>query len=489
MNAVNCHACGRTYNMGSIEFCDSCGERLQVHVAEPKTKLPLGLLQRLGLRKRNTSSEETPDDNQKEPLEINCLPAELIEAGWALSQRLASGDAIDIWDANQISENGSGSATRFLRYRTRVLTTPALYQALRQHKSPALPELIAHGTLDLGGARAAFELNRLPQTLQPLQSWLNSAPPSEAKALNLLPHLVDFLAQLFNSGVYPISFTPNNLLRDDDGRIVLDNCACLAAIDSKPLDYRPELENNALISRIWSAPESGEQLVVSPKSAIFSTGQLLVTALWGQPMDLASIRSGNVPCHTITEPRLARIIQGCLWIDNIESRWSLEQLTTAVANPLDQMPGVEDWSQLGPRAMRNAMPMAGRTYWRVEELLANAVLPQNWEQAITQLPNVLDWIENGSPWSSTAKQLRNQLHAGKSSDHILIKMAHSVIAGLPCTWRGLDFSNEHARTSLVNLAQRSLAEDATPEEIALVDLLFDADLRGAFVKAVQSQSH
>lgn len=213
---------------------------------------------------------------------------------------------------------------------------------------------------------------------------------------------------------------------------------------------------------------------------------MLALALWGQPQDLAALRAGNIPFHTIADARLARILQGCLWVSSIEGRWSLDQLQTAVAVPLDQLPPVDDWAQLGPRAMSNAFALAGRTYWRVEDLLAQAVLPQNWPQATAQIGAMLDWIESGSPWSSLAAHQRTQLESGRSADYVLIQLAHGVIPDLPRTWRGLDFSDAHARTALVHLAQRNLAANTTAEEAEQLETLFLADLRGAFLSPRQA---
>lgn len=456
------------------------------------------LLNRMGLRKRTSAGDQTlPDDNVAPAKQVsmpvfdpalssddgnNPLPPQVIEKGWHVAGSLVSNEAMDVWQVARSSDAGSAYA-RFCRFRARVLTTPSLYAHLGNHSCAALPTLLDHGTVNLKGhARASFELTLLPnKSLQPMQAWINRASPSEEKALSLLPHLVQMLTELAAAGVHPISFSPAQMLRNaDDGRIVLDNLAALAETGCAHTDYRPELDQNALISRLWSAPELAEQLVVSPKGATFCVGQLLTLALWGQPLDAAALRAGNVPFVSISDARLARVLQGCLWVESIQGRWGLDQLQAALTVPLDQMPPVEDWAQLGPRAMGKAFALAGRTYWRVEDLLAQAVLPQNWIQATARLSAMLDWIESGSPWASVAKHLRNQLEAGRSSDYVLIQMAHAVIPDLPLTWRGLDFSDDHARASLVNLAQRNLATDTSSDESDLLEALFRADLRGAF---------
>lgn len=461
------------------------------------------LLSRMGLRKRNPAADQTgpssdpattnatatPGLNSAPPPSDdgnNPLPPQLIEKGWRVAGPLVSSEAVDMWQVSRPSANGSAYA-RFYRFRARVLTTPSLYKRLGNHSCAALPTLLDHGTVSLiGHARASFELTLLPtnKSWEAMPSWLNKAPPSEEKALSLLPNLVQMLTELAAAGVHPISFSPAQMLRDaDGGQIMLINFAALAETGLTASDYRPELDQNALISRLWSAPELAEQLIISPKGSVFCVGQLLAMALWGYPLDLAALRAGNVPFASISDARLVRILQGCLWVESIQGRWDLHQLQTALTVPLDQMQPVEDWAQLGPRAMGKAFALNGLTYWRVEDLLVQAVAPQNWSQTTARLSAMLDWIEGGSPWASVAQHLRSKLEAGRSPDYVLVQLARTVIPDLPRTWRGLDFSDDHARDSLVNLAQRNLATDTTAEESQLLEALFSADLRGAFTSA------
>lgn len=422
-------------------------------------------------RENHFASDSGEDKN-------NPLPPSLVEAGWELSGQLISHEAADLWPVRR----AAGDSGVFRRYRAWVLTAPAVYDMLRSQPCVALTSLLDHGTVNLKGhAQASYELTNLPADGQPLPTWLSMAPPSEAKALALLPHLVAMLNTVASYGLQPISFQSAQLHRYPDGHLVLDNCGALARTDQHLTDYRPELDQNALLSRVWSAPEIGEQLVASPKGAVFSAGQVLAQALWGQPIDTAALRAGLVPFASIEDQRLARVLQGCLWVHTIEGRWDLAQLSAAASAPIDQLPAAEDWSQLGPRAMGNAFGFAGRSFWRVEELLEATVQAQNWSQALSQLNSILDWIEDGSPWASLATELRGDFEGGHSADWVLVRLAHGVQPKLPLTWRSLDFSDGHVRNSLISLAQRNLSTNTTPEEAELLDRLFRADLRGAFI--------
>ena len=503
---LTCPACAQKYTMGSHEYCPLDGERLQlqpavaVSVSEPAKDPSLlgGLLNRMGLRKRSLVIPTDPDGGKATQPAIptlplaehnNLLPSQVIEKGWGVTGTHMSNEIMDVWQVARHSTEAGSAYARYSQYRCQVLTSQALYAQLGAHSCAALPKLLDYGTTHLNGhARASFELTLAPdRASQSMASWLKQAPPSEEKALSLLPHLTAMLTNLAAAGVQSISFSPSQMLRHIDGHIALDNLAALTETASSPSDdYRPELNRTPFIGRLCSAPELAEQLVVSPKSALFSLGQVLAEALWGHPCAVADLRAGNVPFSTISDARLARILQGCLWVQTIVGRWDLAQLQAAVTAPLDAMPPVEDWAQLGPRAMGKAFALNGKTYWRVEDLLTQAVQPGNWTQAISRLGSLLDWIEGGSPWASAATHLRKQLDSGRSADYVLVQLAHTVVPHLPLTWRGLDFSDEHARDSLVGLAQRNLAPDTTAEDADLLEALFRADLRRGFVSATHS---
>lgn len=415
----------------------------------------------------------------------NPLPESMVDEGWVISGAARSDEFADTW---AVQRQGQGVQARYTRYRGRVLTSPALYRQLRQQSqhASALPAVLEAGTANLRGhAQASYDLTVLPASggpLQRLDEWLRLAPPSEQKAAALLPALAELLDDLHTAGVAPILMQPSQILRHDSGRLVLGHVAALTATGTEAAvpEYRPELECNPLVSRLWAAPEIHEQLVVHPaKAAVFSVGALLAAATWGQPLDLAALRSGQVPLHTLQDSRLARVLQGCLWAQHIEGRWSREQLSAAVDAPPDALPAAEDWSSLGPQAMGVAFALNGRTYWRASELLQAAVAPNNWPHATAQLATMLDWIE-GSTWSSAVPALRALLAQGRSADHVLIRLVRQVCPDLPLTWRHLSLDDHSARHSLTHLAQRALADDATPAERQQLRELFRADLRGAF---------
>ncbi len=454
------------------------------------------LFEQFGIRRKSPRDGSASPNTQPEPgdgseaagdpaspdVDDNPLPEGLREAGWRLVDVPHSDEYADTWTVVK-----DGLQGRFTRYRGRVLTSPALYRQLRlnQHCT-VLPTVLDAGTVNLRGhAQASYDLTALTASggrLQRLDEWLRLAPPSEQKAAALLPALAELLESLHAAGVAPILLQPSHVLRNESGRLMLSHVAALTSTgtDAAAPDYRPELECNALISRLWGAPEISEQLVVHPaKAGTFSVGQILATAVWGQAMDLAALRAGQIPLHSLQDARLARVLQGCLWAHHIEGRWSRTELSQAVGSALDAMPAAEDWARLGPQAMGVAFALNGQTFWRVEDLVAAAVSPSHWSHAAAQLATILDWIE-GSTWASAVAPLRAMLAQGRSADHVLIRLSRQVRPDLPLTWRALSLDDHCARQALVHLAQRTLAEDATAADRQLLRELFQADLRGAF---------
>lgn len=409
----------------------------------------------------------------------NPLPEALREAGWVVAGPSASDVFADAWPVER-----QGVPARFSRFRATPLTSPDLYRALRESTSAALPAVLEFGTVDLRGhAHAAFDLVVLPQSTQTLDIWLQTAPASEAKALALLPPLVEMLSELANAGFAPVSMEPAHILRRSDGRLMLSHVAALTSPSESP-HYTPELDRSPLISRLFSAPELAEQLMVHPnKACVYSAGQILATALWGQAIDLAALRAGELPVQGLESALLARVLQGSLWTQSLEGRWGIKDLTRAL-NAADESdwPSVEDWGRVGPLAMKNAFAMGGKTYWRVETLMEAVVAPEVWPQALARIDFLFDWLQNGSTWASAAAMQREALQQGRqTADHTLLRLVRQIRPDLPLTWRSLNLEDATARDNLLTLAQRVLAAGATPQDGELIRDLFRADLRGAFL--------
>lgn len=211
---------------------------------------------------------------------------------------------------------------------------------------------------------------------------------------------------------------------------------------------------------------------------MFSIGQLLAAALFGDAPSLEDIRTGNIPFKAISNPVLARLLMGSLY-PQAEERWSLVKMLEALgASSADAMPEVPAWSKLMPGSAKTAIDFAGQSFFRLEDLLPHCKKPANWDEAILRLGEILIWAD-GTAWKGLAAQMREVLHRGEhSADWVLVYLTHQICPDLPRTWRDLDFSDLHAEASLVALAQKAL--NSKPPNFDQLKQLYEADLRGAF---------
>lgn len=407
------------------------------------------------------------------------LPKALVEQGWRLAGPVESDAAVDRWPVTR-DPGGSTPAVRghFHRYRTGALTSPALYRRLEAEGGaiPGLARVWSQGTVEFGGARADYELVSLPIAGSGLHAWLAETSPTEQRAWNLLTGLVGLLRDLAKAGLTPLAFEPAQLMLTTEGALWLTTAATLTEANTAGV-FRPDFERSALLSRGWSAPELTQQSLASSNAALFSLGQVLATAVWGQPCALAEVQVGAVPFQSLADGRLARIMMGCLWPRPSE-RWSRDDLLLALACAhAEAMPAAPPWASLTPDAASSAFSFAGRAYWRLEDLLATAVLPAHWEEARSQLEAILAWAQ-GTAWAGQAKVMREALNLGRSLDWVLVALNRVVRPDAPLTWMTLDLSDEEAARSLVSLAQGALRGDQADAD--LLRALFQADLRGAF---------
>jgi len=387
--------------------------------------------------------------------------------------------AVDRWPVTRDQAGAAVVRGHFHRYRTGALTSAVLYRRLEAEGGalPGLARVWSQGTVEFGGARADYELVSLPIAGSGLHAWLAETSPTEQRARNLLTGLAGLLRQLADAGLAPLAFEPAQLVLTAEGALGLTTAAMLTEVDSAEV-FRPEFERSALLSRGWSAPELTQQSLASGNAALFSLGQVLATAVWGQPCALAEVQTGAVPFPSLADGRLARVMMGCLWPRPSE-RWSRDDLFRALACSLaEAMPAAPPWASLAPGAATTAFSFAGGAYWRLEDLLAVAVLPVHWEEARSRLEAILVWAQ-GTAWAGQAKVMREALNQGRSLDWVLVALNRVVRPDAPLTWMTLDLSDEEAARSLVSLAQGALRGDQA--EADLLRALFQADLRGAFL--------
>ncbi|WP_345793323.1 hypothetical protein AAG895_17890 [Thauera sp. JM12B12] len=438
-------------------------------------------ISRLGLRPRTTGEETettSPPATDASSEEVSPLPDDVLRAGWRAVGPVDSTEAADIWPVRNEVKSGQLNGI-FFRYRTGSLSTVSVYRRLEVMTAREAPRVWAHGTLDLGGARADYDLISPSLSGPLLNKWFAMTDPSEQRALSLLPSLATWLASLNREGLQPISFDPAQIVRSDDGHLSLVAAGALAetsAMESLS-PYRPEFARSALLSRIWAAPEVLSQTILSRNAAVFSAGQILAQAAWGQPCTHADLQAGAIPFGSIADPRLGRVLMGCLW-PHPEGRWLPSDLEIASrSTSANELPGVPPWGSLAPGASKAAFSLGGESFWRLEDLLAASCRPVRWGEATARIGEILDWAES-TAWVGLAKAMKDAQDQGRSPDWVLLSLSQAVRPDAPRTWRELDLSDQEAERSLISLAQRALKGDQAAAQ-TMTDL-FEADLRGAF---------
>lgn len=448
---------------------------------ERESKLA-SLIERFKLRPVADKAElgpDTPQSTSKPSLEPSSpLPEVVSEKGWRIAGLVQSTASVDHWPVERPTDSSTPVPGHFHRFRTGALTTDAIYRRLEDTTMVGLARVWAHGTADLSGARADYELVSLSKTGVGLDKWFVGSTPSEQRAWNLLPALVQLLRHLEQLGVHPMAFEPSQLLFTDDGELWLASAGALA--DAASADsFHPEFARSALLPRDWTAPELTQQSMLSANAAVFSLGQVLAQATWGQPCPISELQNGAVSFQSLADPRLARVLMGCLWPRRSTERWTYADLFKAVDSmSLDAMPDTAPWASLAPGASSTSFSLFGASFWRLEDLLAGAARPSHWREATTRIEAILDWAESTS-WVGQVKLMREALAQGRSADWVLVALTRVVRPEAPMTWRELDLSDAEAAQSLAGLAQRALHGRSTIDVAAMREL-FKADLRGAF---------
>lgn len=423
-----------------------------------------------------------PSSADAAPASTSPLPPNEHDKGWRIAGAPVSTRAFDAWPV--VMQTGSGGTVQavFRRYRTPSLTSKATYDALAATTGCASVHLYSFGTSDAGGgARLDYEITARSSG-QSVQHWNQTTPPSPDKAAFLEPLLGSWLQTLQAAGFSPFAFSPDLLwLSEDNKQLTLAALSGVAMLEEvRGPRFEADLANSACLSVPYAAPELIERRVITDNSAVFTLGQLLSAALWGEPQEHAFIRNGSLPFAAIDDPRLARLLMGTLW-PKIDGRWSIDEFLAALASDAASVPAVPPWASLRPGAASTAFTLHGEDYWLAEDLLAAAA--KHWDEAVHHLDALLTWL-GGTRFAGAVALLRQGLLQGRSPDWTLARLCRLITPDAPLVWRGHAFSDQDAEHSLIVLAQQALG-NSPQAAAATADLrhLFEADLRGAFAPA------
>jgi hypothetical protein len=435
-----------------------------------------------GHNKTATSPDQESVAEQASLLTPNdVLPAQELEKGWKITGDLYSTKKYDLWPVTRILPLGSNDHGVFRKYKNGALTTRPVYEALTTYTGNATTQLYGYGTDQAGGGvRADYEITAAPKG-QSLQSWLKNTLPSKDRARHLLALLVKLLQHLSEEGLRPITLTPNDLWISTGADYL--TLAVLGAVttkpDASPSQYCADLSSSALLTLPYAAPELIDRRILSINTETFAIGQLLSTAIFGEPQDHAFIRNGSVPFASVGDELLVDVLMGTLW-PHPEQRWSVDDLSVALDSGLTDLSKRPPWKSLFSGAAGSAFTLAGVDFFLAEDLMAAAA--KNWDEAAQRLDEMMTWLEK-TRFAGQVEVLRRQMFDGRSTEWILIRLCRLITPDAPIIWRGLSLTDKEAERSLVALAQQalSLSEDGNATQaIATMELLFAADLRDAF---------
>lgn len=448
----------------------SFGESSQSNGESDREVKVAGFMQRFGLRRARGRTDNVSEAG-------SFLPQELVEQGWQTSGTLHTSAAVDRWPVERLLEHETQRTGQFHRYRTPALTQHDLYQRLAADPVPQLVDVMAHGTVDLDGARADYELVSEVASGDGLDRWFADSSSSEQRARHVLPALVQLLSELERAGVQPLTLEPALLAWDSGDRLWLTRAGALAEANAAD-EYHADYAQSNLLNGTWAAPELTQDNMLTASAGVFALGQVLAQAVWGQPCAQSALQTGAIPFRQVADDYLARVLMGCLW-PRSDGRWRLQELELATkASDVAATPEAPPWASLLPGAGSTAFSFAGGSYWRLGDILDAAAEPANWPEAAQRIREILEWAED-TPWQGQAVLMRRALDENHSADWVLVALRRVVRPRAPLTWRGLDLSDKEAARSLTGLAQRALRGDVKGDA-EMLRSLFDADLRSAF---------
>ena len=380
-------------------------------------------------------------------------------------------------------------------FRGGSLTPLAIYERLqsRRYKDDSCFPLVESfgSVLHRGGIKSDYELTKADNSYSPADEWLNKQKNSEETAIVLAMALGDLLRDCKDAGVVPLSISPADLLvkKDGKGGVHLKFAHLGAMTEASGVEaHRGDLASaSVLLSPPWAAPELVAGRKVAANSAIFSIGQLLcldlfskVGMLYDRVPDHNDICNGKVIFSRIRNEWLANLVMSCLW-PQPDGRFSMEQFIEMLEKQNkdpEKWPKVTPWESLRVNGSAG-FSFSGKLYFRLRDLAQVLLRPDNWDETISILPELLLWVRDNTHYESLAREL---LASDRSDDWKLIRLVYKAFPEFPKTWRSIRVDDDKVEDSLVNLAQKVLRtnKDTNNKDAKLIEQLFSADLSGAF---------
>ena len=394
------------------------------------------------------------------------LPLVERQKGWMIDGDRTRSEHVERWPVL----NSDGRRGLLLRYSQGVLTAEAAYRIADAASDLPAPTLFGHGVVDADDNPSCYEIVAA-STAEPLESWLKTHS-GEDTALYLEQLLLELLEGLRACGLRAVTLDPSMLALGPDG-VELSMLGALTPHEGA--SFHEHVAQSVLLRNPWAPPEARGRHRLSLTGDVFSAGQILARAVFGEACHYADLSSARVPFQRVADERLQRVMMGLLWPEE-EDRWTVDDWRS------DDAPA-PPWARLRAGAAQTSFSLGGQAYWHAPELLAATRL--NWDEAIANLAALLAWLDS-TPYRDIARFVAAQ--PDHSNDWRLVRLCRMVSPDAPLFWRNLALGERDVDATLINLAQRVLTrattdsrtEESTRAASAEISAFFAAELRGSF---------
>ena len=399
------------------------------------------------------------------------LPRPIIAAGWQLSstEAILHRDAYSQW----IVARPSGETAVYTRFLPRGVVTPrGIYDRLINLNHPGIPLLLGYGVANHSSTEFPYELSQLPENRQILDQWLQINQGEKAADI-LINHFVKLIKDLAMIDLRAITFNPNFIS-------ICENGLCLDILGALFYESREFSYDNAashLVIEPWAAPEIKERRNVVLGSDIFSAAQIVAYAYFGRQIEYFQIRNAEIPFKEIHNQKIQRFIMGCLYPDP-RFRWTIEDVMTDIEESVSGQPlstDLPNWDNLIAGSSKSSFTMGAKSYHNAKELVRSLVEPGNWDQALVQFNELLNWIET-TPFRPQVSQVKAAVH--RSDNWKLVMLAQLINPGDPPFWREYSLSDDNIESTLTQLGID--ASNGDRQATRLLQELYNADLRADF---------
>ena len=402
-----------------------------------------------------------------QPTRSFILPPEL--QGWTPEEPLSEIKTTDGTVLRVLDRQGICGV--YKRYAIGSLTSGESYDCLRQSQAPSLARLVAHGQFH----GTDFELFACDTNAVPFNEWIQRNV-NESAAVWFIRQCVDILGPLARDRIAPLWLEPTSFVLSRDALILVDygklmqvrstGSGFLATLPASRTEYAAA---EIFKTKVWYA-----------NSPLYSVGAIAMQIVSGHAPTHQATESGDLDFLVIQDDALRYAIQGLLYPDPAR-RWQLTDLVKWTEGvPVD----LPDWSRLRPGAARSAFVLHGRNFYLPSDL-AEPLL-QNLDLSAERLDEVLDWLNDNPAMREVSNEIVIHRRQGRSSDWLLLRLAHRLNPACPRIWRGISLDDAVVERNLFELGRRAMNGD--PDARALIDHLQKAELRGVYVPTTEARS-